>query len=718
MIAARGIGYWAARMGAGRDMALALAVVMVIAMLILPMPAWLLDMGLALSITFAVLVLMVALFIEKPLDLSAFPTILLIATLLRLGLNLASTRLILANGHQGPDAAGDVIAAFGGFLMGGETLIGITVFLILVTINFIVITKGAGRIAEVAARFSLDAMPGKQMAIDADLNAGMIDETTARARRAELEAESGFFGAMDGASKFVKGDAVAGLLITGINIVIGLIVGTTSHGLPLAEAFRTYTLLTVGDGLVSQVPALIISVAAGLLVAKGGMTGRAGAALASQLGRFPRAFGLSSALLATLALLPGLPFIPFAALAALCGWQAWRGLAASDQLAAADAAAAAMPPAAVDEDTEMAEAVSMDPIRLTIGAALLPLLRGGGGERALDEQIRILRRGWAEEYGFILPKVRIVDDLALATTAYTIAIRGIEAGRGTADPTEMLVITADGTPPPLPGRAATEPVFGLPAWAISPALADAAAAAGLAAVDAATILMTHLTEVVRARMASLLDYDAVHHLVHHVHRGHAKLIADTIPARVGLAQLQQVLQLLLAEGVSIRDLPTIVEALGEQAGGQFPLAAQVEYVRARLARQISAQYADPAQGGELAAALLGEGWEAACAAAMVGDGTPGAAGRRLELAPSLVRQLAAELNRAWDRWASDGLTPVLLVSSELRPYIRAIAARARPGIAVLAQAEIDPGCRLRVVGSLTGPAAANLAAPAAELVPA
>jgi flagellar biosynthesis protein FlhA len=300
------------RFGASRDLALAGAVVAVIAMLILPMPGWLLDIGLAFSITVSVLILMTALFIEKPLQLSAFPTILLIVTMLRLGLNVASTRLILGHGHEGPDAAGGVIAAFGEFLMGGETVIGLTIFIILIVINFVVITKGAGRIAEVGARFSLDAMPGKQMAIDADLSAGMISESDARARRTEIEAESGFYGAMDGASKFVKGDAIAGLLITGVNIVVGLIVGVAIHGLPFGEAFTTYTILTAGDGLVSQVPALIVSIAAGLLVSKGGMSGKAGNALSDQLGRFPKAFGMAAFLMFALALLPGLPFIPFA----------------------------------------------------------------------------------------------------------------------------------------------------------------------------------------------------------------------------------------------------------------------------------------------------------------------------------------------------------------------------------------------------------------------
>ena len=317
------------RLGESRDLALALTVAAIIGMLILPMPGWLLDFGLAISITISVMILMTALFIEKPLQLSSFPTILLIATMLRLGLNIASTRLILGHGHEGTHAAGGVIGAFGEFLMGGETVIGLTIFAILVVINFVVITKGAGRIAEVAARFSLDAMPGKQMALDADLSAGMITEQDARERRSEIEAESGFYGAMDGASKFVKGDAIAGLLITGINVLVGLIIGISIHGLPFGEAFETYTILTVGDGLVSQIPALIVSTAAGLLVSKGGIAGKTGTALSEQLGRYPKAFGMVAALMLALAVMPGLPFLPFAILGSGCGWLAaataiWR----------------------------------------------------------------------------------------------------------------------------------------------------------------------------------------------------------------------------------------------------------------------------------------------------------------------------------------------------------------------------------------------------------
>src|SRR3569623_796023 len=381
------------RIGANRDLALAFGVIGIIAMLILPLAPWLPVLGLARSISFSVMSLMTALFIDKPLELSAFPSILLISTMLRLGRNLAATRLILGHGHEGPQAAGGVIGAFGEFLMGGETIIGLTIFLILIIINFVVITKGAGRIAEVAARFSLDAMPGKQMAIDADLSAGMISEEQAKERRQEVEAESGFYGAMDGASKFVKGDAVAALVITAINIVVGLGIGVISHGVPIAEAFRTYTVLTAGDGLVSQVPALIVSTAAGRLVSKGGVRGKTGAALGEQLGRYPKAFGMVAVLMGALALIPGLPFIPFAAFAVAAGLAAWRMSKRAAARAAVERLAKAQEEAQVaHQEQPLAQPLAIAAVRIELGYALLPIINDDSREPRLDDQVRALRR--------------------------------------------------------------------------------------------------------------------------------------------------------------------------------------------------------------------------------------------------------------------------------------------------------------------------------------
>ncbi len=459
------ISVFLTRIGATRDIALAVGVIAIIGMLILPMPGWLLDLGLALSITLSAMILMTALFIEKPLQLSSFPTILLIATMLRLGLNLASTRLILSHGHEGPHAAGGVIAAFGDFLIGGQMVIGLTIFIILIVINFVVITKGAGRIAEVAARFSLDAMPGKQMAIDADLSAGMITEEQARARRTEVEAESGFFGSMDGASKFVKGDAIAGLLITAINVIVGLIIGVAIHGVDFSTAFQSYTLLTVGDGLVSQIPALIVSTAAGLLVSKGSQAGKTGAALGEQLGRYPQAFGMVSVLMGLLAFMPGLPFIPFFAFSAASGYAGWylsrkakeRARVEARQVEVAEAEAAAV----VEEP--ISRTLAIDAVRIEIGYGLLPIINDAAREPRLDDQVRALRRQMATEYGFVLPSVRIIDNMALQANQYVIYIKETEAARGDIRLDRLLVINPGDGPAGIPGEPTREPVFNLPA---------------------------------------------------------------------------------------------------------------------------------------------------------------------------------------------------------------------------------------------------------------
>jgi flagellar biosynthesis protein FlhA len=411
------------------DIALALGVTAILVVLILPMPSWMLDLSLAVSMTFSVLILMTVLFIGKPLEFNSFPTVLLIATMMRLALNLASTRLILADGHEGTDAAGKVIEAFGSFVMSGNFVIGIIIFGILVIVNFIVITKGSGRIAEVSARFSLDAMPGKQMAIDADLSAGLIDETTARTRRKELEDESNFFGSMDGAAKFVRGDAIAGLMITFINVIGGIIIGVAQQGLTFGEAAETYTILTVGDGLVSQIPALIVSTGAGLLVSKSTATGTMDEALIGQLGGYPRALGLSSFLMLSLALLPGIPALPFLALSGLAATGAWFSSKKKAKAAAVEAKALSDKTAAPVSEEPIANALQIDQVRLELGYGLLPMINGQGGQR-LTDQIKSLRRQLAQEIGFVMPSVRIQDNLQLPANTYVIRVKEIEAGLG------------------------------------------------------------------------------------------------------------------------------------------------------------------------------------------------------------------------------------------------------------------------------------------------
>lgn len=689
--------FWAGRAGGGRDLALALSVVAIIAMLILPMPPFLLDIGLTLSITFSVMILMTALFIEKPLELSAFPTILLIATMLRLGLNLASTRLILGHGHEGPHAAGGVIAAFGQFLMGGQTVIGLTIFLILIVINFVVITKGAGRIAEVAARFSLDAMPGKQMAIDADLNAGMIDETQARARRSELEAESGFFGAMDGASKFVKGDAIAGLMITAINIFVGLIVGVAIHGVDFSTAFNSYTILTVGDGLVSQIPALIVSTAAGLLVSKGGLRERAGTALGDQLGRFPKAFGVTSALLIVLALMPGLPFVPFALLGALTGWVAWDlGRRAQRQRAERQAREAAEQAAPAVTEEPIAQTLAIDPVRVEIGYGLLPLVREGGGvDQRLDDQVRALRRQMAGDYGFVLPPVRILDNMALAPDEYVIHVRETEVGRGQARIDRLLVINPDGGDLGLAGEPTREPVFNLPALWIGKDLRDEAGFRGLTVVDCGTVITTHLTEVVKDNIADLLSYTETQKLLAEVHPDLEKLVADIVPARLSVSGIQRILQNLLAEGISIRDLPTILEGVAEATPFTHNLTQITEHVRTRLARQISAQQT---RDGAIPILTLSARWDREFAESIVGEGDE----RHLAMAPSALQGFIAHVREAYDRMAGEGEIPCILTNPSIRPFVRSIIERVRPATVVLSQSEIHPRARIRALGSIGG----------------
>lgn len=680
--------------GSGRDLGLAFGIIAIIAMLIIPLPPLLLDFGLAISITLAVLIMMTSLFIERPLQLSAFPTILLIATMLRLGLNLASTRLILSEGHTGTGAAGGIIEAFGSFLMGGNAVIGITIFLILVVINFVVITKGAGRIAEVAARFSLDAMPGKQMAIDADLSSGLIDEKEARRRRRELEAESGFYGAMDGASKFVRGDAVAGLVITGINIAVGLIVGVGSHGVDIGTAFTTYTTLTVGDGLVTQIPALIVSTAAGILVTKGGTDGRTEAALVDQLTRYPKAVGMASGLLGVLAIMPGMPFVPFAALAGLSGYLAWEltERARRQRIAEAETIAAEVEAARPAEEP-IQTALAIDQVRIELGLGLLGLVNDSRAEIKVTDQIRALRRQLASDYGFVMPSVRILDNLALPTNSYRIYVKETEAGRGDLRPERLLVMHPAGKAIAIPGEDTTEPAFGMAAKWVDKSGREEANLAGLTVVDAATVITTHLTETIKDNIADLLSYAETQKLLDELPADAQKLVADVVPSRATVSMIQRILQNLLAEGVSIRDLAGILEGISEATGFTSNIVSMTEHVRSRLARQISAAHT---AGGVIPLATLSPDWEARFAESLVGQGED----RQLAMAPSQLQSFIHALRENYDRFAENGDAPVLLTSPGIRPFVRSIVERFRPSTTVLSQSEIHPKARIRALGSI------------------
>ena len=682
----------------GTDIGLAVGVMGIIVILIVPLPPLLLDMLLAISIVFSVLILMTALFIQKPLEFSSFPTVLLIAAMLRLALNLATTRLILSEGHNGTDAAGHVIEAFGHFVTRGNFVIGIVVFAILLIVNFIVITKGSGRIAEVAARFNLDAMPGKQMAIDADLSAGLIDEATAKARRAELEGESAFFGNMDGASKFVRGDAIAGLLITFINIIAGMIIGMMQQGLSFEEAGTNYTLLTIGDGLVSQIPSLIVSTAAGMLVSKAGVVGSADKALVTQFTEYPKALGMSAAVVGALAFLPGMPILPFLALAGGVGWLAYksskRNARTADAAAAADLVANP-PPAPVSGEAPITDSLRIDELKLELGYGLLALVKeDDSGSDRLTEQIKALRRQLASELGFIMPPVRILDNMQLEPNDYKVKIKEVEAGHGQIFANQLMIMDPMGKDITLPGIHTIEPTFGLPATWIDPALRDEAELRGYSIIDPSTVISTHLTEVLKTNVADLLSYANVQSLLGGLSKDQQKLVEDIVPGQISVSGIQRVLQALLTERISIRDLPTILEGIAEVAGpGRTPQMV-AEHVRSRLSRQLCSANLGP--DGNLPLLTLSPAWERDFAEAMVGDG----ADRHLAMAPSRLQQFIVSVQQGFENAAQVGELPVLITSPGIRPHVRAIIERFRPQTVVMSQNEVHPRVRLKTIGAI------------------
>jgi flagellar biosynthesis protein FlhA len=675
------------------DLALAIGVMMILVVLILPLPPMLLDVALALSITFSVLILMTTLFIQAPLEFSAFPTVLLISTMLRLALNLASTRLILSHGHEGTAAAGHVIEAFGNFVMGGNFVIGVIVFTILVIVNFVVITKGSGRIAEVAARFHLDAMPGKQMAIDADLSAGMINEEEARRRRREVEDESGFFGAMDGASKFVRGDAIAGLLVVFINVIGGMIIGIAQQNMSFADAARTYTLLTVGDGLVTQVPALIVSLAAGLLVSKAGVAGAADKALIAQFSFYPKALGMSAAVMLAMAVLPGIPAWPFLILGGSAGAAAWfldkrKKQTVIDEVKTAEAVQAAP----VEEP--ISASLKIDDLKIELGYALLPLVNSPDGSDRLTEQIKALRRSLAVEMGFVMPSVRILDNVQLDANLYIIKIKEVEAGTGRIWPGQYMVMDPTGAQVALPGVHTQEPTFGLPATWVDAALKEDAAIKGYTVVDAATVMSTHLTELIKANVSELISYSEVNKLIKDLPKDQADLVKDIVPAQISMSGIQRVLQLLLAERVSIRDLPTILEGIADAIAFTRNPATLAEHVRARLSRQLCAQYTTHA--GHLPIIALSARWEQNFAESIIGQGDE----RTLAMQPSRLTEFITIVREKFEDAARQGEAPVLVTSASARPFVRGIVERFRSQTPVLSQAEIHPRARLKTVAGI------------------
>jgi len=672
------------------DILFAAAIIGILALLVLPAPSWMLDILLAISITFSVTILMTALFTRKALEFSTFPAVLLIATMLRLGLNVASTRLILSRGNEGTGAAGRIIESFGNFVMQGNTIIGMIVFTILVIVNFVVITKGSGRIAEVAARFSLDAMPGKQMAIDADLSAGLINEEQARERRKTLEDETNFFGAMDGASKFVRGDAIAGVLITLINLIGGMIIGVAQMGMSIGAAGQSYSLLTIGDGLVSQIPALIISVAAGLLVSKSGIEGSANQALGTQFSEYPRALALVACVLFIFALLPGMPFLVFTLLSMIIGSLSY--LLSTRKKDQAREQEELEKPSAESEETP-AHMLAMDDLRIEVGYGLLPLVNATEGPR-LTDQIKALRRAIAQDLGFVTPSIRILDNLQLGSDDYVIRLKEQEIAKGTLRPNQFLVMDPTGQAIDLIGEQTKEPAFGLDALWVQDDQRDTASLSGLTVVDAATVLTTHLTEIIKAEAPTLLSYAETKKLLDDLPEKHQSLISDLVPSVTSVITIQRVLQSLLTEQVSIRDLPTILEAIAEAAPQSGQVSFITEHVRSRLGRQICTKLAG--NNGQTAILTLSPDWEEAFHSAIIGD----EGNRHLAMAPSKIQDFVAQSLQMLEKAAASGVSAAIVTSATARPYVRSIMERVRRQTSVLSQNEIHPHTRLQNVGTI------------------
>ena len=679
-----------------RDVGFAIGIAAILVVLFLPLPPLLLDMGLAMSISLSVVILMISLWIQRPLDFSAFPTVLLIATLLRLALNVATTRLILSHGHDGPAAAGHIVGGFSKLVMGGDFVIGVIVFLILITINFMVITKGAGRIAEVGARFTLDAIPGKQMAIDADLSAGLIDETEARRRRAELEQESSFFGSMDGASKFVRGDAIAGIIITGVNIFGGIIIGMFRHDLSFAQSADVYTKLSVGDGLVTQIPALIVSLAAGLLVSKGGNRGAAQEAIFRQLGAYPRALWVASMLLGSLSLAPGLPFFPFALLSGLTAAGALsirRQKIEAENLAAATANQAAA--AKQDEErNSVKELLRTSEIELKLGRQISGTMLVSHGE--LAHRVSKMRRRFAQEYGFVIPDIRLSDDLMIPPKSYCIRIHGTTAASFELRPGEILVIPGARARPNLPGDEVREPAFGMEAFWYPDLFSVELRAEGFRPVDSMSVMLTHLSEVIRTNLGHLLSYKDLRALTDRLEPEYKRLLDETCPALLSFSGLQAILKMLLAERVSIRNLHLILEAIAEVAPHVRKPESIMEHVRLRIAQQICG---DLAQDGVLKVVRLGSRWDISFLQSLKRDGKGEVV--EFDIDPRLIEQFAAEMNKSVKTFMDKGDHFALVTAPEARPYVRMIVDRLFPNLPILSHIEIARGIRVEVIGSMS-----------------
>ncbi|GJJ03937.1 flagellar biosynthesis protein FlhA [Duganella rhizosphaerae] len=674
------------------SLAAPILIIMLLAMMVLPLPAFVLDIFFSFNIALAVIVLLTSLYTVKPLDFMAFPTILLVSTMLRLSLNVASTRVVLTEGHNGPDAAGKVIEAFGHFLIGGNYTVGIVVFIILTIINFTVVTKGAGRIAEVGARFALDAMPGKQMAIDADLNAGLIGEADARKRRSEVAQEAEFYGAMDGASKYVRGDAVAGILVTVINVVGGLLVGLLQHDLTFADALKNYTLLAIGDGLVAQIPSLVISTAAGIVVSRVASEQDIGTQVVGQLFAKPQVLYITAAIIGGMGLIPGMPNLVFLLLAGVLAGSAYMMTRKAEEgkIAEVAAAEAAASPAAAPEQEEASwqDIMPVDTLGLEVGYRLIPLVdKTQGGE--LLKRIKGIRKKFAQEVGFLAPPVHIRDNLELKPSAYRITLKGVEVGTGEAFNGQFLAINPGMASGTLPGMVTTDPAFGLPATWIDANLRDQAQGMGYTVVDAGTVVATHLNHLITTHASELLGRAEVQSLLDHLGKDAPKLVEDLVPKMVSLSTLQKVLQNLLMEGVHIRDMRSIIETLAEHAVHTQDPGDLTALVRISLGRAIVQQLFPGAS--ELSVMTLDNRLERLLMQALAASGPDGAG-----IEPGLADTIAQQAQAAAQQQEALGLTPVLLVPGPLRALLSRFLRRALPQLKVLSHAEIPETKTIRV----------------------
>ena len=663
------------------DVIVAISVVSIVGVMILPVPPFILDLLLSFSISLSIVILVSAVYIKKPLDLSVFPTILLMTTLYRLSLNIASTRLILLRGNEGIDAAGQVIKSFGSFVVGGNYAVGFIIFLILVVINFVVITKGSGRIAEVAARFVLDAMPGKQMAIDADLNAGIINDGEARRRRSLVAQEADFYGAMDGASKFVRGDAIAGVIITGINIVGGFAIGTLQQGMPLTEALKTYTILTIGDGLVAQIPALLISTAAGMVVSRAGSDSDMGKDISKQLFVNPKVLLTAAGIMAVLGMVPGLPHTPFFLLSAASGGLAYAlGQSAVEEKAAEQNVAAPVQEPAIETFIEL------EPLTFEIGYGLIPLVEGGKAE--LLSKIKAMRRQLAPDLGFVVPSIHIKDNLQLRPHEYSLLIRGIEVARGEVMIGYHLAVPAANAQR-IEGIPTREPAFGLPAFWISDRDEEQARARGYMVVDPATAIVTHLTELIKTHAWELITRTEVQNLLDRVSKSYPKLVDELVPANLTLGGIQRVLQNLLKERVPINDLITILETLLDHAPATKDPEILTEFVRQALSRFITKQHL--ASDGGIHVMTLDPRYERALIQAMEAGGA---------ISPEVVAKLMKAIEAAISKEHMKGVQPIILCSIQARRFLKKITERFLSSLVVLSNAELSPSVRLYTTGVL------------------